>query len=46
MEFYIWKLLQDVVVQELSVHTVAMDILHSQVDKVALFLVDHVVVTN
>ena len=46
MEFNVGKLREDLVVQELAVHAVAMDVLECQVYKVAPFLVDDVVVTN
>jgi hypothetical protein len=46
MEFNIREFLNDIFMQELAVHPVAMYIFHSQVDEVALLLMDDVIITD
>jgi hypothetical protein len=46
MEFYIWEFGDDIFMQELAVHSIAMHLFHGQVDKVALLLMDDIVITD
>lgn len=46
MEFNVREHCDDLIMQELSVHTIAMDVIKSHINEITLLLVDDIVVAN